>query len=82
MNEELKNKIFNYEVSPPQTSWSAIANELDDNIDATFPARLYSFHANPPNSVWNNISQALDENLNSSFQEKLFVFEVTPTPGL
>ena len=82
MNEELKNKIYNYQVNPPGKIWPAIASALNEDIDAAFPAKLYSFETTPPPGIWNKISQDLDINVNATFPQKLFVFEATPPAGL
>ena len=82
MNEELKNKIYNYQVNPPGKIWPAIATELDDEVNASFPAKLYAFETIPPTGIWNKISQDLEENINAAFPQKLFIFEATPPAGL
>lgn len=82
MNEELKNNIYNYQVSPPGKIWTAIATELDDEVNAAFPAKLYAFETTPPTGIWNKISQNLEENITPAFPQKLFIFEATPPAGL
>ncbi len=82
MNEELKNKIYNYQVSPPDKTWSAIAEALDEDLEASFHAKLYAFETNPPTNIWNKISHTLDQEVNASFTQKLFAFETTPPVGL
>lgn len=82
MNEELKNKIYNYQVSPPAKNWSAIAAALDQDLDAAFPAKLYAFETKPPTGIWNKISHSLDQEINASFPQRLFAFETIPPAGL
>ncbi len=58
----LQNKMYNYEVAPPQNAWEKITAALDEShIDNEFPAKLYNTEATPPASAWDKIINSLDE---------------------
>jgi hypothetical protein len=61
MSDLLKNKISNYEVSPPAEVWNNIASELNEN-KAFFPLaeKMYNYEVQPPGDSWSNISLALN----------------------
>jgi len=57
----LKDKIFNYEVTPPPGTWEKIAINLDDaELRNKFPQRLYNFEATPPTHSWEKVDAALN----------------------
>jgi hypothetical protein len=56
----LKNKLNNYEVTPPAAAWDKIAAALDESeIGAAFPSRLYDMELSPPLAAWDNIHSSL-----------------------
>ncbi|MEI9942672.1 MAG: hypothetical protein WDN26_00475 [Chitinophagaceae bacterium] len=58
----LQDKMYNYEVTPPATSWEKIAAALDEEPSANeFPARLYNMEVAPPAGVWAAIDASLNE---------------------
>lgn len=64
MNSGFQNRMYNYEVAPPQGVWDKINNELDDSaLENKFPATLKKIEAMPPSTAWQNIALALDESL-------------------
>jgi hypothetical protein len=77
MSDELKRKLLNYEVNPPEVMWDKIADSLNEEITAAFPRRLYEAEVIPPSGGWNNIAFALDTS-KEDYPAKLYTFEVTP----
>ena len=58
----LKNKMYDFEVTPPENSWDKIAMSLDEaESGRTYPNKLYELEIAPPPDAWNKISQALEE---------------------
>ena len=74
MKDELKNKLYNYQVDPPASTWPSIARELDNEVKATFPQKLYSFETAPPPGVWNKIAGELE----SSHEKVIPLFKKNP----
>ena len=60
MKDDLKNKIYHFQVEPPVETWSLISRELDDEINAAFPQKLYSFETTAPAGIWDKITNELD----------------------
>jgi hypothetical protein len=59
--KRLKDKLYNYEVSPPPRTWNKIASELDQSLlAAEFPNTLYNLEIKPPASAWLGIESALE----------------------
>jgi hypothetical protein len=57
----LKDKIYNYEVTPPAGTWDKIAIDLDEaELANKFPDRLYSMEATPPSHSWEKVNAALN----------------------
>jgi hypothetical protein len=77
MNSELRNKLLNFEVTPPASAWEAITIGLDKK-ESGFASTLYEYELSPPASVWNNITDALDEKIHAEFPARLLNYEVTP----
>src|SRR5687767_8554227 len=61
MSDLLKNKISNYEVSPPAKVWNNIASELNDS-NALLPLaeKMYNYEVQPPADSWSYISLQLN----------------------
>jgi hypothetical protein len=78
MNEELKKRLFNYEVSPPENSWAKIVDALEDEINAEFPQKLYEAEITPPADAWNKIVRALEHMNKEQYAERLYQLEVAP----
>jgi len=56
----LKDKIYNYEVTPPPGTWEKIAIDLDEaELGNKFPHRLYDIEATPPADSWEKVNAAL-----------------------
>ena len=57
----LKDKIYNYEVTPPAGTWDKIAIDLDEaELANKFPDRLYNMDATPPASSWEKVNASLN----------------------
>jgi hypothetical protein len=66
MTEEWKNRMYNYEVIPPEKAWEKIATALDDShISDQFPSVLHDLAVSPPATAWDKIAASLDENVPS-----------------
>ena len=60
----LKNKMINYEVTPPADSWDKIATALNDaHSQDQFPSRLYNMEITPPATTWETIEASLNNNI-------------------
>jgi hypothetical protein len=56
----LKDKIYNYEVTPPAGTWDKIVIDLDEaELANKFPDRLYNMEATPPASSWEKMNASL-----------------------
>ncbi len=77
MSEEMKRKLYNYEVIPPGTMWNKISAALNEEINAGFPQKLYEIEVTPPAAIWNKIVFELENNL-TEFPTKLYNLEVDP----
>ncbi|HEY6503143.1 MAG TPA: hypothetical protein VIZ28_04145 [Chitinophagaceae bacterium] len=57
----LKDKLYNYEQTPPANVWDKITAALDEShIADAFPSKLYTAEAAPPASAWDKITSSLD----------------------
>lgn len=60
MSERLQNKMYNYEVAPPEVVWEKIVFALDESeMTHEFPSKLYGIEINPPAGTWDKISTSL-----------------------
>lgn len=82
MKKELINRIYNYEVNPPLTTWHKISGELDDLVFAQFPGKIQSLQLAPPSNIWDKISKELDQDLTLSFVTRLRSYEALPPAGI
>jgi len=80
MSEELKRKLYNYEVDPPEIMWSRIVAALDQDINAEFPQKLYDLEAPAPLDIWNRIEAELERDNKELYPAKLYDIEVAPPP--
>ncbi|HEX6193581.1 MAG TPA: anti-sigma factor domain-containing protein [Chitinophagaceae bacterium] len=80
---DLRNKLINYEVTPPAPLWDRITTALDESLlTDKFPSRLYNSTEVPPPTAWTTISAALDElNLRHTYPETLYNLETVPPVG-
>lgn len=60
MSDELKHKMYDYEVNPPEAVWDSIAGELEEDA-ALNPLRekMQAYKVMPPKAAWRNIVAAL-----------------------
>lgn len=64
----LKDKMNNYEVTPPANSWEKIAVALDEaHISDQFPSRIYNMKVVPPASAWEKIEPSLNKTTDTPF---------------
>lgn len=62
MSSGLKDKMYNYEVTPPPNTWDKIASALDEShLSSEFPAVLYNLESQPPANAWKKIEASLNE---------------------
>lgn len=59
MNNDLPNRLFQYEATPPEGVWEKIAASLDE--DESYPHRLAIYEAEPPLIVWEKLDASLNE---------------------
>ena len=60
MSDELKYKLWNYEVEPPAGAWNMISSELKESKELlVFSQKLYDYEVPPPVLAWNLIATAL-----------------------
>ncbi|MCG2614983.1 hypothetical protein LZZ85_11850 [Terrimonas sp. NA20] len=76
----LRDKLENYEVTPPANAWDKITTALDEAHQTDqFPARLHAMEVEPPATAWNKILSALDETDQvDPFATRLYSMEVDP----
>ena len=57
----LKDKIYNYEVTPPPGTWEKIAIDLEEaELGNKFPHQLYNLETTPPAHSWDKVNAALN----------------------
>lgn len=81
MSEELKRKLFNYEVNPPESAWDRIADSLEEELKAEFPRKLYEAEATPPADSWTKIASAITTDEAPEYITRLYNLEVEPPVG-
>lgn len=56
----LRDRMYNYEVTPPDDGWQRIASALDEaEMQNDFPRRLYLQELDPPDGTWNRIAEQI-----------------------
>lgn len=62
MSELLKEKLSNYEVSPPPVVWESIHQELEEsNALSRLSNKMYNYEVEPPALAWQTITQGISE---------------------
>jgi len=62
MNRSLRDKMYNYEATPPAGVWNGIEAELNEAMTTNkLSAKMYGIELAPPAMAWNNIAAQLDE---------------------
>ncbi len=64
MSNQLQNKLFHYEVNPPETTWDKINSSMNEEI--TGMDKLYNFEQEPSSIVWSKLSNQLDGDTSGS----------------
>src|SRR4051794_10153849 len=59
MSDNIQDKLFHYEVSPPPGVWDEISTALDDQPTEVLGEKLYHFESVPDKKVWNRLQQLL-----------------------
>ena len=67
MNNTIKNKLFNYQATPPANVWDNIAAALDKEGASAYTNKLYHFEQEPPPNAWEKISTELDKSSTPAF---------------
>jgi hypothetical protein len=62
MDDQLKNRIFNYNAQPPDDVWDKINSGLDEESAQHFTGKLIKYELAPPPFVWDNVVASLDKN--------------------
>src|SRR5215831_3851323 len=78
MSDELKKKLYDYEVSPPIAAWDKIAAALDEQISAEFSKKMYNLESVPHNNVWDNIAKELETEEQEKYSLTLYNLEIDP----
>ena len=78
MSEELKKKLFDYEVNPPLTAWSKIVAALDNQSNLEFPKKLFDLEPIPGNNVWKKITEELEAEEQEKYSLRLYHLERIP----
>jgi hypothetical protein len=59
MDNNIQNKLLDYEVPPPDGVWDKIAVGLDGHASPLFAERLYDYEQRPGVSVWEKITESI-----------------------
>ncbi len=60
MNDPLRDKMHDWQASPPPDAWTKIAGELEElNAEKAISTRLIAFESTPPAQIWNRVMQEL-----------------------
>ncbi|MFM2138982.1 MAG: hypothetical protein RJA57_1289 [Bacteroidota bacterium] len=78
MNNQWQERLARLEVPPPDSSWEAVRDRLDDGaIGRPFAHRLADLHADPPTDGWNEIDARLSHS-DPSVENRLSTLEIPP----
>ncbi len=80
MSNVLKNKMYDYEVTPPATVWEHVAVSLDEiKSQKNIAERIYNQEAQAPAGIWSKIADTLDLELQETkFRSDVLNLEVPP----
>jgi hypothetical protein len=80
MSNVLKNKMYDYEVTPPATVWEHVAVSLDEiNSQKDITERIYNHEVPAPVGTWSKIADTLDLELQETkFRSDVLNLEVAP----
>ncbi|MBK5272884.1 MAG: hypothetical protein JJE22_17935 [Bacteroidia bacterium] len=75
MSERLQNKMYNYEVAPPEAMWEKIASALDESeMTHKFPSKLHGIEIDPPIGAWDKIEASLESQTEAAKTKKNSVY--------
>lgn len=75
MSNPLQNKMYDFEVKPPQDLWDKIVSELNEKDEAyEFSSKLYNHEAIPPSAAWQQIKDTLEKNSEAPNSKRKPVF--------
>jgi hypothetical protein len=58
----LKDKMYNYEMTPPANTWEKVSTALDELQESNdFSKKIQNIEITPPKDVWEKISSGLDD---------------------
>jgi hypothetical protein len=77
MSDELKKKLYDYEVKPPDGLWNKISGVLDDE-NVHLAQKLYDAEFAPQAEIWGKISTELDIAEIENYPARLYRFEANP----
>ncbi|MBS1921115.1 MAG: hypothetical protein JST17_12760 [Bacteroidetes bacterium] len=64
MSDQLRNKMYHYEVSPPQGLWNKITTSLNEQeAENEISSKLANLEIPPPSSAWQHINAALEKDI-------------------
>lgn len=78
MSDELKRKLYDYELNPSEKMWNKIAAALDEEMGAEFSKRLNNIEVTPPVNTWEKIAEKLGSDVEAGYPVKLYNLEVDP----
>jgi hypothetical protein len=78
MNEQLRQKLYDLELRPPELVWDKITEAMDEDADLASLSQLYDLELKPPAKVWNSISTKLDSDVVLTYPSKLYNLEIEP----
>jgi hypothetical protein len=62
MPQQLKHKMYEFEVTPPLAAWEAIATRLDDDSQySLISSTMSAYEVAPPAGSWKNIAASLND---------------------
>jgi hypothetical protein len=61
MNEQLKNKLYNYHAQPPIEVWNKIDSALEEDTEKRLSEKIINYQTAPPPFAWQNIVAFLGE---------------------
>ena len=60
MDNQIQNKLSQFEVQPPERSWERLAEVLDDNSFQGVGNKLSQLEVSPSHTIWKRINAYLD----------------------
>ena len=83
MSNDLKNKMYDYEVAPSVAMWENISLSLDESaLQKDLSKKLYNHETTPPSTAWNKIADELDQTFHSTaFRDEVLDMEIQPPTG-